>query len=85
MCSWSLNATLFDGDEAAGPVPTFFSEEPEASIEALRENVHRVHADLQRLARIFFQPETIGLDEAYPIIKKPRYLMLITPTENFTF
>jgi hypothetical protein len=54
------------------PVPTFFSEEPEASLEALKENTHRVHADLQRLARIFFQPETISLEDAYSIIKKPR-------------
>jgi hypothetical protein len=57
---------------AAGPVP-FFSEDPEAALEALKDNMHRVHADLQRLARVFFQPETISLAEAYPLIKKPKY------------
>jgi hypothetical protein len=77
MGTWPLNASLFNGDDAAGPVPTLFSEEPEAALEALKENPHRAHADLQRLARLFFQPELISLDESGPLIKKPRYKILL--------
>jgi hypothetical protein len=72
MGAWPLNAALFNGDDAAGPVPTLFSEEPEAAVGALNDNPHRAHADLQRLARLFFQPELISLEDAGPLIKKPR-------------
>jgi hypothetical protein len=70
---WALNTELFDGDEQAGPVPTLFAEDKEGALEGLTRNVTRAHADIQKLARVFFMPEVVDLDEALSIIKKPRY------------
>jgi hypothetical protein len=53
-------------------VPTFFSEDIKAAKEAIAENVARVHLDLQRLMKLFIQPETVDLEDAAAIIKKPR-------------
>jgi hypothetical protein len=69
---WALKADLFDGDEQAGPVPTLFAEDKEGAMEGLIRNVARAHADIQKLARVFFMPEVVDLDEALAIIKKPR-------------
>jgi hypothetical protein len=35
LAVWGLEATLFDGEIAAGPVPVLFSEEPEATLVAV--------------------------------------------------
>jgi hypothetical protein len=69
---WSLNATLFDGLYAAGPVATLFSEDVEAMKEALNTNLQRTFGDFQKLARVFYMPEILDLDEATQLIKKPR-------------
>jgi hypothetical protein len=72
MASWPAESRLFSGEDTAGPVPTFFSEDIEAAKEAIAENIARVHLDLQRLMKLFIQPETVDLEDAAAIIKKPR-------------
>jgi hypothetical protein len=69
---WALNTELFDGDEQAGPVPTLFAEDKEGAMEGLIRSSNRAHADIQKLARVFFMPEVVNLDEALSIVKKPR-------------
>ena len=70
--AWALDTPMFEGEETAGPIPTFFAEEVDTSREALNNNPVRGHADYQRLVRTFFMPEIIGVDEAPSIVKKPR-------------
>jgi hypothetical protein len=70
--SWELQAKLFDGEAAAGPVPALFSEDAASSTEALRSNPKKAHQDLQRAAKIFMMPETVELTEALAIMKRPR-------------
>jgi hypothetical protein len=72
LSSWELQAKLFDGEVAAGPVPALFSEDAAASTEALRSNPKKAHQDLQRAAKIFMMPELVELTEATALIKKPR-------------
>jgi hypothetical protein len=72
LATWSAEARLFNGDDTAGPVPTFFSDEMEAAKEAMMDNPRRVHQDLQRLMKMFIMPETVSLEEAIAIVKKPR-------------
>jgi hypothetical protein len=74
LCSWTLDAALFDGDSTAGPIPTLFAEDPDASRMALGTNIEKVHHDYQRIAKCLFMPEDITLDEALALVKKPRYL-----------
>jgi hypothetical protein len=70
--AWELQAKLFDGETAAGPVPALFSEDAASSTEALRSNPKKAHQDLQRAAKIFMMPETVDLAEALAIDKRPR-------------
>jgi hypothetical protein len=72
LAVWSLEASLFDGEIAAGPVPVLFSEEPEATLAAVTANPGKAHYDVQKVARCFLMPETIRLDEASALVKKPR-------------
>jgi hypothetical protein len=70
--AWELQAKLFDGEVAAGPVPALFSEDADSSTEALKANPKKAHQDLQRAAKIFMMPETVDLADALAIVKRPR-------------
>jgi len=70
--SWPLASTMWDGDVLAGPVPTLFAEDVEASQEASLDNVAKAHSDLAKLYRAFFMPEHILVDEAADLLRKPR-------------
>lgn len=70
--SWGVNATLFDGDVAAGVVPTLFSADPEASRSAINKDVYKAHYDINRLNKAFFMAENVTGREAINIIKKAR-------------
>jgi hypothetical protein len=69
---WPLNATLFDGDEQAGPVPTLFAEDIEGARSGLDRNTARAHANIQKLNRTFFMPELVDLKDAISLVKKPK-------------
>jgi hypothetical protein len=70
--SWPLASTMWDGDVLAGPVPTLFAEDVEASREAFLDNMAKAHNDLGKLYRAFFMPEHILVDEAADLLRKPR-------------
>jgi hypothetical protein len=70
--SWPLASTMWDGDALAGPVPTLFAEDVEASQEAFLDNVAKAHSDLAKLYRAFFMPEHILVDDAADLLRKPR-------------
>jgi hypothetical protein len=53
LVEWPLEATMFDGDACTGLFPAIFSEDPEATAEALMANP-TAHKDLQRAAKTFF-------------------------------
>ena len=73
LAAWSLQGDFFDGDVAASPVPTLFSQEPEATSQAILDNTARAHSDLQRLAKAFFIMKAISLPDRTTLLKKPRY------------
>ena len=70
--SWPVSASMFDGEAAAGPVPTLFSEDPEATLRAITANTARAHHDIQRIQKVFLAGETIRLPDCPAILKKPR-------------
>jgi hypothetical protein len=72
LVGWQMNCAMFDGDLAAGPIPTLFSEDCNSSLENLKINVKKAHHDLQRAAKAFLMPELLTLEEATLLIKKPR-------------
>ena len=77
LAAWPLEGDFFDGDVAAGPVPTLFSQEPEVTSQAINDNTARAHSDLQRLAKVFFIMEAISLPDCPALLKKPRLVMLL--------
>lgn len=70
--SWQLEATLFDGEQLAGPVPSLYSEDPDAAQAAIKGDPLKAHWDLNKIAKSFFMAENVTTAEALAIIKKPR-------------
>ena len=70
--TWPAKATLFDGDQMAGPFPSLFSEDTAASLASIGADLKKSHWDLMRISRLIFMPETITIQEATATIKKPR-------------
>ncbi len=69
---WNLSCTLFDGDVVAGPVPTLFSERPEAARAALEADPEKASQDLSRILRKFVMPENVPPSAVWSILQKPR-------------
>lgn len=63
---------MWDGEAMAGPTPTFFANNPITATEAVSKVPEKAQWDLQKIARVFCMPETITLDAAVKIVKKPR-------------
>ena len=72
LMSWGLDCLMFEGDSVAGPIPTLFGEDINASKSAISANSERAFSDFQRLVRAFFMPETLQPEEAPNFVKKPR-------------
>ena len=72
LSSWDLECSLYDGETTAGPVPTLFAEEVEVAKEAITADPSKAHSDYLKIARTFFMPETIGIEDAVAMVKKPR-------------
>jgi hypothetical protein len=72
LATWELLCSLFDGSTLAGPEPVLFSEDAEASREGLNENLIRAHKELQRVMITLFMPESLDLEAAISLVKKPR-------------
>ena len=70
--SWGLDCQMFKGDSVAGPIPTLFGEDINASKSAISANPERAFSDFQRLVRAFFMPETLQPEEAPNFVKKPK-------------
>jgi hypothetical protein len=48
---WELNANLYDGASTAGPVPTIFSDDQQATIDALVGDPAQAHKDVVKINR----------------------------------
>ncbi len=75
LAKWPLEATMWDGDEIAGPVPTLFTEDVESATAAITKDVARAHQDLSRISRVFFVPEHVNMAKAALLVKKPRLII----------
>jgi hypothetical protein len=65
-------ATLFEGEESAGPCPVLFSEDPDSSVAALEANPVKAHQDYSKVVHCFFMSKYVKLKEALAVVKKPR-------------
>jgi len=67
-----LRAAYFDGDNCCGPVPTFFSEDTEATESWLEANVDKAHSTCQRLCSRYICVEELEAREAADYIQSPK-------------
>ena len=72
IMAWPLNAEYFDSDLMKGPIPTLFAEDPDLALPAIQSSLPKVHADLAKLQRLFFMPETLEPLAAIKLLKNPR-------------
>ncbi len=70
---WPFNAALFDGEVAAGLIPTLFAPDPEATSAAITANRLKAHYYVNKLNKVLFMPEHLQLKEALHLLKKHRY------------
>ena len=70
LAAYNIEYVEFDGEHAAGPVPTICCEEQHRA--AISANLETLHAQLQKMASLFAKPETVGFKEAEKLCRKPR-------------
>ena len=63
---------LFYGDQLAGPVPSLYSDDPDAALAGILSDPLKSHWDLQKISKSFFLAETVTVSEAMAVIKKTR-------------
>jgi hypothetical protein len=49
--TWEMNANMYDGVSTAGPVPTIFSEDQQATIDAMVSDPVQAHKDVTKINR----------------------------------
>lgn len=70
--TWPLAATMWDGEELGGPVPTMFAVDGTAALANMLKAPGRLHGDLMKFGRLFGVVEHVEMAKAVQIIKKPR-------------
>ena len=70
--SWPLEADLFDGDLLAGPIPSLYSNDPDASLAGITSDPLKSHWDLQKISKTFCMAEAVTVANVVAMLKKPR-------------
>jgi hypothetical protein len=69
---WETTADYLDDDLLDGVMPVLFADDVRAAEAAISEAPLTAKRDLERLAKIYFVPETLDLNQAEAIVRKPR-------------
>ena len=56
----------------AGPFPSLFSTDSIASLAGIIKDPKKCHWDLMKISRLILMPESVDIEEAIQITKKPR-------------
>ncbi len=72
LAEWSLACEMFDGDVISGPVPTLFSDRPEAAKAVLGNDPEKPFHDLGKILRKLVIHEYVPPAAAWAIVLKPR-------------
>ncbi len=72
LAQWDIEADYFPHDLMSGVIPVLFAEDPKAAEMAILADEYTAKKDLDRINRSFFIPETIDLETAFKVVKKPR-------------
>ncbi len=72
LAEWNLACEMFDGEVISGPVPTLFSDRPEAAKAALVGDPEKAFADLGKILRKLVIHEYVLLAAGWGVVLKPR-------------
>jgi hypothetical protein len=72
LCQWDLEADYLEEDYLSGLLPVLFANDAASAEKGMRENPASTMKDLDRINRVFFNPETVDLESALGIVRKPR-------------
>lgn len=72
ITTWPMTSNLFDGEVAAGLVPTLFTSDPTATLAAITTEVIKAHADLAKVNKTITTYESVSVAEALLVLKKAR-------------
>jgi hypothetical protein len=79
MYRFPLTAYSFDGQAAAGPVPVFFSSNPEEAGKQLKLYPHLAHGYIQALVSRILVPEDLAALESMAYVQGPREGKVTSP------
>jgi hypothetical protein len=71
VAEWDITATMLDGSDLHGMMPTLFAENPSAAEVAFHGDPVNARKDVDRLNRCLFQAEAVDGEEAIQICRKP--------------
>jgi hypothetical protein len=54
-------------------MPVLFASDPKAAEEGILDNIATARKDLDKINRAFFVPESLDIEEAAKVAKKPRF------------
>jgi hypothetical protein len=69
---WETTADYLDDDLLDGVMPVLFADDVRAAEATILEAPLTAKRDLERLAKVYFVPETLDLNQAEAIVRKPR-------------
>jgi hypothetical protein len=69
---WDLSADYFEDEMLSGMIPVLFAENPSEAEKGLLKDLISARKDLDRINKVFFIPESVDLETALKIVKKPR-------------
>jgi hypothetical protein len=72
LCQWNLEADYLEDEYLSGLLPVLFANDAESAEKGLQDNPDSTMRDLSRLNRVFFSPETVSIEAAIAVVRKPR-------------
>jgi hypothetical protein len=69
---WEITADYLEDDLLDGVMPVLFADDVKAAEAAISEAPLNAKRDLERLAKMYFVPETLDLTQAEAVVRKPR-------------
>ena len=68
---WEITADYLEDDLLDGVMPVLFADDVKAAEAAISEAPLTAKRDLERLAKMYFVPETLDLTQAEAVVRKP--------------
>ena len=72
LCEWEVESDYLEDDRITGVMPVLFANDPKAAEEGMMDNIATARKDLDKINWAFFVPESLDIEEAAKVAKKPR-------------